>query len=129
MSEREKILVVDDEEEIRDIISEILLKENYEIDVAVNGVDAIEKLHKKEYNLVLTDLKMPKIGGLEVIEEAKLLYKDIVTIIMTAYGTLESAVEALKLGAHDYISKPFHTTTLVNVIKKSLSAQKLIREN
>lgn len=129
MSETEKILVVDDEEEIREIIVLTLESGGYSVDQAGDGLEAIEKLQGTQYDAVLTDLKMPKADGLEVIEAAKSLHQDIVTIIMTAYGTIESAVEAMKLGAHDYIPKPFQTVSLVNTIRKNLAAQKLTREN
>ena len=129
MDTKENILVVDDESEIREIIVQILRHEDYNVDETCDGEEAIERLQKKEYDLLLTDLKMPKADGLEVIEKAKSLYSDIITIIMTGFGTLETAVEALKLGANDYIQKPFHAVALINTIVKNLINQRLSREN
>jgi len=125
----EKILIVDDEESVREILTEILENSEYKIDCAIDGTDAVEKLKKTEYNLVLTDLLMPGLDGLGVLKKAKSIYDDIIVIIMTGYGTMDAVVKALKLGASDFIIKPFEITTLLNTVEKNLLSQKLSREN
>lgn len=125
----EKILIADDEESVREILTEILENSEYKIDCAIDGTDAVKKFKKTEYNLILTDLMMPRLDGLGVLKEAKSIYDDIIVIIMTGYGTMEAAVRALKLGANDFIIKPFETTTLLNTVEKNLLSQKLSREN
>ncbi len=125
----EKILIADDEESVREILTEILENSEYKVDCAIDGTDAVEKFKKTEYNLVLTDLMMPRLDGLGVLKEAKSIYDDIIVIIMTGYGTMEAAVKALKLGANDFIIKPFETTILLNTVEKNLLSQKLSREN
>jgi two-component system response regulator AtoC len=102
-----KILVVDDESLMRDFITESLLSHGYEVDKAENGIRALELMNNEIYDIILTDYKMPKITGLDVLKKAKEKMKDCKVIIMTAYGTVENAVEAMKLGAMDYITKPF----------------------
>ena len=116
---------MNNEEEIRDIIVQILRNEKYSVDEAGDGIEAIEKLKKREYDVVLTDLMMPNVGGLEVIEEAKSLYSDIVTIIMTAYATMESAVEALNLGAYGFVEKPYDVDQLLLTIRRAIEKREV----
>jgi len=124
-----KILVVDDEESVRDILQEILEVEGFKPDFASDGEKAIKMLEKKEYDLVITDLMMPKKGGLEVLEKAKEHYHDIVVLMLTGHGTLESAIKSIQLGANDYITKPFKMTDIINRIYGNFRAQDLEREN
>lgn len=125
----EKILIVDDEESVLEILADILENSEYKVDCAIDGINAVEKLKKTEYDLVLTDLLMPRLDGLGVLKEAKSTYDDIIVIIMTGYGTMDAVVRALKLGANDFIIKPFELTTLLNTVEKNLLSQKLSREN
>ena len=125
----EKILVVDDEEAIRSIILEILEDSLYPTDYAVDGIDALEKLKAAKYDLVLTDVKMPRLNGLGLLKEIKSKYPDIPVIILTGQGTMETAIKALKLGASDFITKPFEIASLTNTIENNLISLRLKREN
>ena len=100
-----RILIVDDEPSIRTVLERILRKQ-YQVDTASSGEAAIEKIHRGHYDLILLDLKMDEVSGLDVLDVARKQDPDIIVIILTAYGTLNSAVEALRLGAFDYIFKP-----------------------
>ncbi len=113
--EREKfrILVVDDELIVRDSLKEWLEEEGFTVDVAESGPDALEQLEKTPYHLMLTDIKMPGMDGVEVLQKAKEKYPDLTVVMMTAYATVETAVEAMKIGALDYLVKPFDPDTLV----------------
>jgi len=126
---RENILIVDDEENIRDLLVEVLAFEGYYTDEAENGDKALNKLKKNSYDLIITDLIMPGIDGLEVLKRAKELYPDVVVIMMTGQATMESAIKSLKLGANDFITKPFEITPLLQTLEKNLLNQKLKREN
>jgi len=126
--ERAKILVVDDEEDILNILKFILEKEGYEVDTALNGEIALKMLEKKNYDLVLTDLKMPGIDGIKVLEKTKEMRPSTEVILMTAYASIESAVEAIKKGAADYIVKPFINEDLKMRIHRVLEHRKLQKE-
>jgi DNA-binding response OmpR family regulator len=101
------VLIVDDEKNIRLTLSQALEVLGVETDEAANGEEALAKLEKKEFDLILLDLKMPGMDGMEVLRRVREIRPDIRVIILTAYGTVESAVEAMKLGAADFIQKPF----------------------
>ncbi len=124
-----KVLVVDDENSIRDLLVEIMEIEGFDTKAAVDGADAIKKLEKIHFDIIITDLMMPRVDGLKVLEKAKSLYDDIVVLMMTGQATVESAVKSLQLGANDYITKPFDIPDMMNTVKKSLQTQELIREN
>lgn len=128
-NDKVKILVVDDEENIRELLVEVLSFEGYETEEAEDGNSAIEKIEQKNYDLVITDLIMPDVDGLEVLKRAKELYPDIVVLLMTGQATMESAISSLKLGANDFITKPFEITPLIQTLEKNLLNQKLKREN
>ena len=123
-----RILVVDDEKGMRDTLQIMLEKEGFEVDLAVNGVEAFEKFKKGEYDLVLTDLKMPELGGIGLIE-AMTSKSDIPIIIMTAYATKDEAIKALNLGASFFIEKPFKKLELMNYINQSIKMEELNQEN
>jgi DNA-binding response OmpR family regulator len=106
MPKKYHILVADDETSVLFILEHILLGAGYEVETAINGVDAIEKINKTEFDLVLLDIRMEPGSGIETLEALHSKYPDTVVIILTGYGTLESAVEALRLGAFDYLFKP-----------------------
>jgi len=101
------ILIVDDEKAIRKTLSEILSFEGYRIDEAGDGEEGFRKFRDKEYDVILCDIKMPKMDGIEFLDKAKELNPDIPIIMISGHGTIETAVEAVKKGAYDYISKPF----------------------
>jgi DNA-binding NtrC family response regulator len=124
-----KILVVDDESLMRDFIVESLLSEGYEVDSAENGLKAFDFINNDIYDVVLTDLKMPKATGMDVLKKTREKLPDCKVIIMTAYGTIENAVEAMKIGAIDYITKPFSVDEILILIKRVLEFTKLQVEN
>ena len=124
----EKILIVDDETNIRFILSKILKKDGFEIYQAENGKQALEEIKKLSPELVLLDLKLPDINGIEVLEKIKRHDNSIIVIMLTAYGEIKNAVEAMKLGAYDYLKKPFDNEEMVLVIEKALENLRLSRE-
>ncbi|MFQ6008042.1 MAG: sigma-54-dependent transcriptional regulator [Candidatus Zixiibacteriota bacterium] len=123
------ILVVDDKDSLRNMLSETLNEEGHQVDCAADGRRALELVHNKSYDLVLTDLKMPDIDGLEVLSSVKDVDSDTSVIVMTAYGTIEDAVAAMKKGAYDFITKPFDTEHLCVLINRALENRRLIAEN
>ena len=102
-----RILIVDDNIALRKSLVAVFQAEGFIVDQAEDGGEAIEKLGQRNYDVVITDVKMPKIGGIDVLKEAKKLNPSTVVVVMTGYGTVESAVEAMKFGAYDYLQKPF----------------------
>ncbi len=119
------ILVVDDEKNIRTTLSTFLSSLNFKVDMASNGEEALIKLKEKDYNLVLLDIKMHGLTGMQVLQEMRNSGVKTNTIMMTAYGTIENAVESMKLGAVDFISKPFTLEALKLVLTDVLDRQKL----
>ncbi len=124
-----KILVVDDESLMREFLQETLSRAAYEVDVSPNGEKALQRLGENNYRLVLSDLKMPGVSGLDLLKKVQKEWPDTRFVIMTAYGTVESAVEAMKLGAFDYILKPFSADEIELLVKKVFDYQDLILEN
>src|SRR6266498_361246 len=102
-----KILIADDERDICRALEFLLTREDYEVTSVNSGEDAIEKIRKESFDVVLSDLKMGKIDGITVLEKTKELSPDTAVLIMTAFASIESAIEAMKKGAFDYIVKPF----------------------
>jgi DNA-binding NtrC family response regulator len=125
----ERILVVDDEELNRDLLQQILEREGYQVAIAANGQEALALLRQEMFHVVLTDLKMPGMTGVEVIRELKMLAPSTMGIIHTAYGSVETAVEAMKAGAYDYVTKPVRRDELLVVIQRALEFQRLHHEN
>ena len=117
---RKKILIVDDEQSMREVLGILLEKEGYDITACDGGVSALEALQKAVFDMVITDLKMPEIGGIEVLRSAKSVNAETVVLVITAFGTAESAVEAMKLGAYDYINKPFKVDDVRYLVKKAM---------
>jgi heterodisulfide reductase subunit A len=111
-----RIMVVDDELIVRDSIRDWLEDEGFAVDTAESGPDALELLSKQPYHLMLTDIKMPGMDGVEVLQKAKQNYPDLCVVMMTAYATVETAVEAMKIGALDYLLKPFEIDPLVSKV-------------
>ncbi len=112
-----KILIVDDDKNSRDILK-LSLEKIYNVEVAVNGVQALEKISENEYDVVVCDLIMDDIDGFDVLDKIKELKKDIYFILITAYGTGDIAVKSIQKGAFEYLSKPFKISTLKNILKK-----------
>jgi len=125
----EKILIVDDERSLRDVLSIMLKRAGYDITVASDGDEAIARIEKELFDLVITDLKMPKAGGLEVLKAVKEASPDSVVLIITAFASAESAVEAMKLGAYDYLPKPFQVDEVQLIIRNALEKRRLSTEN
>lgn len=124
-----RILVVDDEESIREFLDIMLKKEGYEVSLAEDGQQALGVLKNKSFDMVISDLQMPNLNGVELLREVKEQFPDILFMLITAFGTTESAVEAMKLGAYDYITKPFKIDEVRLNIKNALRAQNLEVEN
>jgi two-component system response regulator AtoC len=124
-----KILVVDDEENFRHILSVILKKERYEVETASNGEEALQRISNSTFDQVLCDIRMPGMDGLDFLKEVRKTEADANVIMMSAYGTLDTAVEAMKLGAYDYISKPFKPDEIILTLKKAEERERLRKEN
>jgi two-component system KDP operon response regulator KdpE len=119
-----KILVVDDEEVTRLSLAEILSLEGYQVASAKSGEEALQKLKKETFDLVLADLVMKEVDGLQVMEAAKKLSPETVVIMLTAYGTLESAIQAMRQGAYDYLIKPCGAQEIVASVESGLAKQR-----
>lgn len=125
MTEKQKILVVDDEKHICDNVGKILAKSNYEVDKAQSAHEALEKLSKEPFSMILSDMVMPGMNGLELLKRVKKDWPLTKALIMTAYGSTDTAVKAMQLGALDYISKPFTPEELREIINLA-AAEKLV---
>lgn len=125
----ETVLIVDDEKNYLVVLEALLSREGYETITSVNAGNVIQLIKESDLDLIITDMKMPGMSGMELLEEAKHIDPDIPVIIMTAFGTIEMAVEAMKKGAYDYITKPFQNEELMLTIKKALKTHQLIKEN
>ena len=124
----ERLLVVDDEASMRELLQILLSKEGYEVDLATSGEEAIDLYHKQEPDVVITDVKMPGMSGLDLIREIRALNPLAAIIAITAYASADDAVRAMREGAYDYISKPFQVEDLRSVIRNALDARKLRKE-
>jgi two-component system response regulator PilR (NtrC family) len=124
-----KILVVDDEQSMRDFLAIMLKKEGHDVVTAGNGNDALKAVQAEIFDLVISDMKMPGIDGIEVLKTVKDVSSETVVIMITAYATAETAVEAMKLGASDYVIKPFKIDELKLIINNSLEKRHLRNEN
>ncbi len=125
----ESILVVDDAPEIRFSVSEVLKRENFAVDVACDGQEAIEKFGKNYFDVVITDLSMPRKNGMEVLCFLKEHSPETICIIITGFGTIQGAVEAMRQGAFDYLTKPVKLEEVIVVVDKALEVRELKREN
>jgi len=125
----ENILIVDDEKNYPKIIGEILGEEGYTSLTASSGMEALEYLNNEPIDLVLTDVKMPGISGIQLLEKIKEINPDMPVIIMTAYGSVEKAVEAMHKGAYTFILKPFENQALIAHIAKAISVYRIVQEN
>lgn len=126
-----KILIIEDEAAIRRVLTKILTEENdaYEVDEAEDGALGLEKVKKEDYDLVLCDIKIPKMDGVEVLEAAKQLKPEVPFVMISGHGDLETAVNTMRLGAYDYISKPPDLNRLLNTVRNALDRKELVVEN
>jgi response regulator RpfG family c-di-GMP phosphodiesterase len=128
-TEAAHILVVDDERVIREILAEFLVLEGYQVHTVEDGAKALTELRIRPYDLVLTDMKMPNVSGLELLESIVAEKLGPQVVMMTGFGTVESAIEAMKKGAHDYLLKPFKVEEVIAVASRALDRQRLQAEN
>lgn len=126
-----KILIIEDEAAIRRVLTKILSEENktYEIVEAEDGLEGIEKIKNEDFDLILCDIKMPKMDGIEVLEATKKIKPEIPIIMISGHGDLDTAVQAMKMGAFDYISKPPDLNRLLNTVRIGLDNKELVAEN
>lgn len=122
------ILIIDDEKSIRKTLTEILTYEGYKIDEAGDGEEGLKKFKEKNYDLVLCDIKMPKLDGIEFLEKAKQINADVPIIIISGHGNIETAVEAVKKGAYDYISKPPDLNRMLITLRNAMDKTTLVAE-
>jgi DNA-binding NtrC family response regulator len=118
--EKNKALVIDDEQIVLDSVSKILTDENYQVDVSLSGRKGLEGAIQGDYDIVLTDIRMPDIGGMRVLRDIKRAKPSLPVVIITGYATVRSAVQAMKLGAADYIEKPFTPDQLLKAVASAL---------
>lgn len=123
--DKSKILIIEDEKNMREILSMLLEGEGYVVMTAPDGTTGIEQIRKDIYDLIITDIKMPGCDGFDVLREAKEISPETLVIMITAFGTTESAVEAMKLGAYDYIHKPFKIDEIRLVVKNAIEKKRL----
>ena len=124
-----KILVIDDEAEIRESLETLLVFEGYEVDTAADGTAGLAALERKAYDMALLDLMLPDRSGLEVLEELRRRDAETPVAVITAYGSVENAVQAIKLGANDFFTKPWNNDKLLIEIENTISKRRLEREN
>lgn len=127
--EKTRILIIDDDEIIRKSCEKVLTPEGYLTVTAETGNDGLKLLSKKNFDLVLTDLRMPDMNGIDVLKKIKEVWPDIEVIVITGYGTIKSAIDAIRYGAYDYVEKPFAPEELLNVVRRSLERRNLMIEN
>jgi len=124
-----KILIIDDEKSILHLLSVVFKKEGWKVETCLSSPNAIEVIDKKDFDLIVCDIKMPQISGMEILKHVKEKKQDIPVIMMTAYGSIKQAVEALKIGAIDYVMKPFEIDELKIIVANALEQKKLRLEN
>ena len=126
-----KILIIEDEKAIRNVLSNIVIEEdkNHEVDTAENGLDGFEMLTQNTYDLVLCDIKMPKMDGIELLEKAIAIHPELPIVMISGHGDLDTAVESIKKGAFDYISKPPDLNRLLHTIRNGLDRKSLMVQN
>ncbi len=122
MGDKERILVVDDEPGMCEFLEYLLEGEGYEVETTLSGAEGLLKLEENGFALVLADIKMPGMDGIELLRRVRELDKNIVFVVMTAYASMETAIKAIKYGAYDYLGKPFDDTEkILTVIERGLS--------
>ncbi len=128
-AEPARILVVDDERVIREILAEFLSLGGFSVHAVEDGEKALTELRLRPYDLLITDLKMPRLSGLQLLEKVEAERLGVLTVLMTGFGTVETAIEAMKKGAYDYLLKPFKVEEVIHVVERALYRQRLQAEN
>ncbi|MBN1823808.1 MAG: response regulator [Endomicrobiales bacterium] len=123
---RKRIMVVDNEDKICDIYKRVLVNEGYEVEACYDGDEAVQKVSENQYDLVITDIKMPKMSGFNVIKKTKELSPDTDVIVISGYATIDAVVKTVRMGAQDYIIKPFEICDLVTKVKKCLEKENFV---
>lgn len=123
------VLVVDDEEVVGNLCAQILIEEGYDVTTVNEGTKAVEEAKRNSFDLLLTDLNMPGMSGLEVYQAVKKIRDEITTVVITGQGTIESAIESLKMGIEGFVLKPFKRNELINMVENALEKGRLIKEN
>ncbi|MGE5682186.1 MAG: sigma-54-dependent transcriptional regulator [Bacillota bacterium] len=129
MKSKATILIVDDERIVRESLFHWFEEEGYQVDTAESGEDALKLIDKGKYDLMLVDMKMPGISGLELLDKVKEIDKDCIFILITAFASVPTAIKALKNGAHDYITKPIDPDELAHIVEKAIHQRELTQEN
>jgi len=124
-----RILIVDDEESLREVLTIMLHREGYQVESAADGAQAASRLEESRFDLVISDIKMPKLNGLELLKLIKGLHPETLVLMITAFSTTDEAVEAMKQGAYDYITKPFQNEEIRLIIRNALERTRLQQEN
>ncbi len=124
--ETQRILVVDDEKSMREFLDIMLSKEGYQVSLAENGEEACELLEKEEYDLLITDIRMRDLDGIGVLKKAKSVMPDIVVVMISAFATADTAVDAMREGAYDYIPKPFKVSDFKRIVREALASRKSV---
>ena len=127
--EKARILVVDDEESMGKFMQIMLSKEGYDVTAVQSGPEALEQVKNKNFDLVIADLMMPKMDGIQLLKEVKNVNSDLGFIVMTAFASVDTAIEAMKKGAYDYVTKPFKVDEIKLTVKNSLEQKRLTQEN
>jgi len=122
------VLIVDDELHTREICCDFLEEGQFKVESASNGKEALEILSKKNFQILLSDIQMPEMDGIDLLKESRRLYPEMDVILMTAYGGLPTAIEAIRFGAYDYITKPFSRDFLMNRVHKCLEKSELQKQ-
>jgi len=126
---KDRILVVDDDIEMAEVLKDFLVTEGFDVAIAKNGKEAIELIENDNFSLAITDMKMPEMNGMQLLKKIKSEKPEVEVIMITAFGSIETAVEAVKKGAYHYITKPFKIKEILLVVRKALEKQKLQLEN
>jgi two-component system, NtrC family, response regulator len=121
---KERILVVDDDAQIADLMMDYLNRIGYDAAAAYGGNDGLNRFREGDFRMVVTDMKMPDMDGVGLLEAVKAIRSDVIVIIVTAYSTIDAAVDAIKLGAFDFISKPFDLEALKEIVDRGFEQQK-----
>ena len=124
-----RLLIIDDEANMRHMLSTVLKKAGYQVETAADGVKGLEMIQQSQYEFILCDIKMPKMNGMEFLKLSRNRIGDATIIMMSAYGSIDTAIDAMKSGAYDYISKPFKTDEVYLTLKKAEERERLKAEN